>query len=338
MGRMWTLAMGILTADAADDGSCFAWFPAKIAASIENTDLNEISGMVSSRAHANILWAHNDAGNTATLYAIGVDGSDMGAFFVPGALNEDWEDIAVGPCGADADDCSCLYLGDIGDNDSVRSGGVLYRLAEPEPASGSLGQTPVPEAIPFRYPDGARDAEALLVHPLTGETLILTKGDPAGVYAFPDSPPVAGAEVELTLIATLDLTASGAESPQITGADISPRGRRVVVRTDADVVLFDVETTLAAAFSESQQPLPGPPEQDAEAIAFSIDSTVLYLAGESLLPELWEIRCVGVESDTADSADPLTDCPEPDETCGCRGESAMVLLGLLPLLWRRRSS
>ena len=332
---MLILSLSSLTATAADDGSCYAWLPAKIVASIENDALDEISGLAASRAHANILWGHNDAGNVATLYAIGLDGGDGGAVFVPGALNEDWEDIAVGPCAATAEDCSCLYIADIGDNEQIRGGGVVYRLPEPDIVSGGQGQSEIPEALPFRYPDGPHDAEALLVHPISGETFIITKSDPAGIYAFPTSPPVGGEEVELVLIATLDLTALGVDSPFITGADFSPRGRRVVVRTDADVVMFDVSTTMADAFDNGQAPLPDPPEQDAEAVTFSIDGTALYLAGESIAPELWELRCVGMESDTADSADPLADCAEEPVPCGCRGSGAVGLLPLL-LLWGRR--
>lgn len=336
---MLILPLLSLPASAADDGSCYAWLPAEIVASIEHDDLDEISGLAASRAHANILWGHNDAGNVASVYAIGLDGADGGAVFIPGAENADWEDIAVGPCATEDDGCSCLYIADIGDNDLTRGGGVVYRLPEPDIVSGGQGQSEIPEALPFRYPDGAHDAEALLVHPISGETFIITKSDPAGVYAFPSSPPVGGEEVELVLIATLDLTALGVDSPFITGADFSPRGRRVAVRTDADVVLFDVSTTMADAFDNGQAPLPDPPEQDAEAVAFSVDGASLFLAGESVAPELWELRCVGMESDTADSADPLADCEEEAERCGCRGSGAAGFLPLL-LMWggRRRSS
>ncbi|MFT5679551.1 MAG: hypothetical protein ACI8RZ_000455 [Myxococcota bacterium] len=333
---MLTLPLLSLIATAADDGSCDAWLPAKIVASVENNALDEISGLVASRTHANILWGHNDAGNDALIYAIGVDGADNGEVFIYGAINEDWEDIAIGPCASTDDGCSCLYIGDIGDNDLTREGGVVYRLPEPDLVTGDgQGQGDAPEALPFRYPDGAHDAEALLVHPISGETFIITKNDPAGIYAFPSSPPAGGPEVELVLIATLDLTAFGVDSPFITGADFSPRGRRVAVRTDADVLLFDVSTTMADAFSDGPDSLPDPPEQDAEAVAFSVDGTVLYLMGESVAPELWEIRCVSMESDTADTADPLMDCEEEEESCGCRGSGAAMLLPLM-LLWRRR--
>ena len=111
---MQTILLLISTAIAADDGSCYAWLPAEIVASVENKELVEISGLVASRQHANILWGHNDAGNVASLYAIGTDGADMGTFFVPGAENVDWEDIAIGPCAPGAEECGCLYIADIG--------------------------------------------------------------------------------------------------------------------------------------------------------------------------------------------------------------------------------
>ncbi len=66
------------------------------------------------------------------MYAIGPDGSDLGAFDIAGAFAFDWEDMAAGP-GTDPA-TSNLYFGDIGDNFSIRGGRItVYRVPEPEP-------------------------------------------------------------------------------------------------------------------------------------------------------------------------------------------------------------
>ena len=75
--------------------------------------------------------------------------------------------MARGPCqGGDAAGGSCLYFGDMGDNRESRSYCAVYRVREP--AAMTSGLEVAAEALPFQYPDGSHNAEALLVHPVTG--------------------------------------------------------------------------------------------------------------------------------------------------------------------------
>src|SRR4030095_11796189 len=83
--------------------------------------------------------------------------------------------IGPGPQGGQ----SYLYVGDIGDNNHVRSSVVVYRAPEPNvdighpPGNGQmLGNV---DALVLHYPDGAHDAEALAVDPDTGDIVIVTK-------------------------------------------------------------------------------------------------------------------------------------------------------------------
>jgi hypothetical protein len=111
------------------------------------TGLTEASGLVLSRG---LLWTHDDSGGPATLFGISTRGRLVKTVAVPGAANVDWEDIAARG--------STLYVADIGDNAVQRTGVVVYKLA---------GAT---TAIALRYPDGAHDAETLL---LDGDTLVI---------------------------------------------------------------------------------------------------------------------------------------------------------------------
>ncbi|MFD2083575.1 hypothetical protein [Actinopolymorpha cephalotaxi] len=107
------------------------------------------------------------------------------------AENVDWEAIAPGPD-------QRVWVGDIGDNTRVRDRITIYRFREPS----STGDQPVEwSRFRFRYPDGAHDAEALLVDPRTARVYVVTK-DPGGgaIYAAP-STLVAGTTATLTKVA-----------------------------------------------------------------------------------------------------------------------------------------
>ena len=67
---------------------------------------------------------------------------------------------------------SCIYVGDVGDNAAKRKRITVYRIAEPTDAAGSATVTDVFHAT---YPDGAHDAEALLLAP-DGRLHVVTEG------------------------------------------------------------------------------------------------------------------------------------------------------------------
>ena len=78
--------------------------------------------------------------------------------------NRDWEDISVGP-GPKGE--SYVYLGEIGDNAGIHPEIKLYRFPEPQKPGYYLEIEP--EVAVLNYPDGAKDAETLMVDPWTGE-------------------------------------------------------------------------------------------------------------------------------------------------------------------------
>jgi MYXO-CTERM domain-containing protein len=243
------------------------------------------------------------------------------------------------------DPCTCLHLADLGDNDLERGGGVIYRIAEPGVGrSATRTSLAVLDEIHFVYPDGAHDAEALLVHPETGEVLILTKADSTRVYAFPTIPPQpasASNPSELSFVTALDITACGASEAQVTGGAVSPRGYRVVLRTDEDLVLFSgaIGSPLENLLQGQPVALPTPPPGRGEAVAFGPDGQRLYLVGEGENPGVHAVDCASFVSDGEDAWDPLVEC---EAGCGCGGGSQrsllLALLALAGLGLRRRQS
>src|SRR5438105_1945139 len=64
---------------------------------ISFSELTEASGVVASRNNSNVLWTHNDKGDSARIFAIDTQGRKLGVYTLLGATNVDYEDIGLGP-------------------------------------------------------------------------------------------------------------------------------------------------------------------------------------------------------------------------------------------------
>ncbi|HEX2191532.1 MAG TPA: hypothetical protein VHG51_21650 [Longimicrobiaceae bacterium] len=233
--------------------------------------VHEASGLALSRRSEGVLWTHSDAGRPEVL-AVAADGTVRGTVRIAGAGAEDWEDVAVGPCAGG----SCLYVADIGDNDASRARVTVYRVPEPDPADGASRPA---EALHATYPEGPQDAEALFVD-AAGRIHVVTKGEtgPVDLYRFPERPQ-AGSVSRLERVAVL----SGAEVPRperVTGADASPDGRWVALRT-LESVAFHPYEALAAGRPDGavRFDLSAAGEAQGEGIAVG-EGGVVYLASE----------------------------------------------------------
>jgi hypothetical protein len=142
--------------------------------------LPEVSGIVQS-GQPFVLWMINDSGDEPVVYAVHLRGGQVFRHKLAGAVNVDWEDIAIAPSNAEADSLGSipteLYIADIGDNNAKRKSISVYRIAEPDVFSSTTIPDAGVEKFELVYPDGPRDAEAMLVDPLTREIVIVTKRD-----------------------------------------------------------------------------------------------------------------------------------------------------------------
>jgi hypothetical protein len=193
---------------------------------IQDSAIAESSGLVA-RVGSKQLWTINDSGNLPRIYCLSLIGASCGTWDVTGTTNDDWEAIAAGP-GPDPD-LRYLYLGDIGNNALNPKNPVVYRVQEPDPALrvAPVASSSPAEVLSFVYPDGPHDAEALLVHPQTGDVYIIAKEANAGVYKA-SAPFDSAAPIPLERVARLSIFGSFSD---ITGADISPDGRHLAVST-----------------------------------------------------------------------------------------------------------
>ncbi len=229
-------------------------------------DIHESSGVAVSRAHAGTFWTHNDSGDPI-LFAVDAQGRTAGRVRLAGASVEDWEDIALAPCPAGGD---CLYVADIGDNDAERASITVYRV--PEPAPGASESAPA-TAVRLRYPDGAHDAEALFV--LNGAIHVVTKGESGPIILY-RAPANAGTGAEATLERVRELSPGKVGRPErITGADASPDGRWVVMRTLHEAAFYPAaELAGTGALSPRRVDLRGLDEKQGEGIGFAPDGSV----------------------------------------------------------------
>lgn len=260
-------------------------------ASLQNQSVKESSGIAASRRNTGVFWTHNDSGDGPFVYAFDKQGRHRGVWRVADADAQDWEDMALGP--GPKQDGSYLYLGDIGDNDRKRAQIIVYRVEEPRVTSAdaltnakSPRTTTPADVIRLTYPDGKHDAEALLVHPSTGDIYIVTKvrGAPAGVYKL-KQPAGSG---EFTLAYLGEFRFPNQMLGFITGGAVSPEGHRVVLCDYFGACELLLPDKPGTAFDDiwKQQPVTveisgvGGIRRQGEAICYRADGKALLATSE----------------------------------------------------------
>jgi hypothetical protein len=264
-----------------------AYGPAKQVGTITSPALPEISGMTAASVVRGGWWVENDSGNTPDLHLISGKGKLLATVRVRGATNVDWEDLASVPA---ANGRRTLYLADIGDNDHVRDDLVVYRIAEPSRRARSVAAT----ALPFRYPDGRHDAEALFVDPASGRIYVLTKtldtnAEPCRLYRFP-LPLRPGTRVTLERVGGR-FAKLVAPVQVVTGAAVSPDGTRLAIRTYFDAWEFHSRagSPFASVFEAPFEHIVLPLERQGESIAYTSDGKALETTSEKLPAPIWRL-------------------------------------------------
>ncbi|WP_236644380.1 hypothetical protein [Sorangium cellulosum] len=251
-------------------------------------DIDECSGVVASGLHPDALYVHNDHGDDPRFFAIGLGGALRAEVDVAGAAAVDWEDIARGPCRTG--EGSCLFLADIGDNDSERDSYAVYSVREPDALDGAP-RASTAEVFVISYPDGSHDAEALLVHPTTGALTVVTKVNKgiSEVYELP-ALPAAGAPATLVRAGSIQPPAGSA---RFTGGDVHPDGAGVLLRTSSHVFYYPMtpDQTVAQALAGSPCMLPSADEEQAEAIAWMPGGWDYVMIGEGKKEPIHRVSC-----------------------------------------------
>ena len=238
MCRRLLFVLVLVTAALSFAQPCQRWGAAERLGLLDDDALREVSGLAVSALVPERLYSVSDSGSPyfylSDLQGEGLQRVRVGSL---GNVARDLEALAVGPCGGG----SCLVLGNIGGNNSIRDRVEIIAVEE---------QRDFAERVTPRYrhalvyPDGPHDAEGLAVHP-NGDLYVLSKEtvSPFGTAAARLYRVRAAqwqtdtrAPLPLRLVATLDLRAlSGSAfdllSHLATGLDIAPDGSRFLVLT-----------------------------------------------------------------------------------------------------------
>ncbi len=250
-------------------------------ATLQDERLDEISGMVCSRILKGVIYVHNDSGGEAAVYLLDSLGNSVGTIEFLGTKNRDWEDIAIGP---GVDGRSYIYVGEIGDNNAVHEEVVIYRIPEPENINPNTQV--IPQKTTLKYPGGARDAESLMVDPISGDIFILSKRDSLNtLYRLP-ADKFGDGEAELEELNKLPFTSA-------TAADISADGSQILVKNYLTIFYWkrNPRETVMKAMSREPIQLPYSPEPQGEAIGFLPSGKAYYTLSEKrfdLVPVLYK--------------------------------------------------
>jgi hypothetical protein len=232
--------------------------------------VDEASGIADSKANPGYLWVEQDSGNPRELLLLSHNGEFLKKIYIKPAFNRDWEDMALG--NGPADGKKYIYVGDIGDNNLAFSTYAIYRFEEPTSTTDTVFSC---DKISFVYPDGAHDAEAMLVDDQSKDIYIITKRDnPSRVYkiAYPQSTNTVNTAVPE---GSLGVTA-------ITGAAVSPDGRDILLRTYLGVMRWKRNNgqSLVQALMTTPDTLTTQLEPQGEALCFKNDNSGFFSLSE----------------------------------------------------------
>lgn len=239
--------------------------------------IDEASGLADSRTIEGYLWTHQDSGNPPSLFLIRKDGQEIRSYVVEGASNRDWEDMAAGP--GPREGVSYLYVGDIGNNEANpnTTEHVIYRIPEPLSLESTLPRERT-EPIRYTYPDGPRDAETLLLDPLTKDLYIVSKELAGAVlYRLPFPQPTDGTLIQAQRIGDVPGVVLA------TGGDISADGREIMVKTYTAVYYWQRkagERIEEVLLRTALKMLPYELEPQGEAICFDKDGSGYFTLSE----------------------------------------------------------
>ncbi|MDQ4037558.1 MAG: hypothetical protein M3313_04225 [Actinomycetota bacterium] len=250
-----------------------------------------------------------------------------------------------------------VWFADIGDNGLSRSTIALITVTY-DPGQSETDE-PAPVVYRLAYPDGPRDAEALLLSS-DGTPYVVTK-DPTGrseVYR-PTGALDASAEVAMEKVAELEFPMTGtpggpigrAGQVLVTGGAVAADGSHIALRTYTDAYVWAMSGSDVAAALQADPvavvALPDAPQ--GEAISFAADSRSLLLGSEGVGSVITVVPATRPSGEPTTDAAGATQSEAPSTALASSTPGGTVFAGLLAvvvatgLIWivlrvRRRGS
>ena len=263
--------------------------PGKEVCRFQDPQIVESSGLI---ARDGLFATVNDSGDSGRVFVV-----DAATCRTVGVTS--WDDDAEDVEGLAPYDDEVL-VGDIGDNLVRRESVRLLRVPV-----GRGDRTVTPTTYEITYPGGARDAEALLVHPQSRRVLVASKGLMAGIlYAAPERLSTSRPNRLEPVLDVLGLVTAGA---------FFPDGRHFVLRSYSRAVVYTYPGL------ESVGDVALPDQQQGEGIAVDERGRV-FLSSEGQqapvlrldLPRRIERAVAAPEPSPDPAPDPTSEDVEPD--------------------------
>jgi hypothetical protein len=270
---------------------------------IADEQINESSGLARSLRQSDAIWVHNDSGDTARLFLVGLDGRTRGIFPLKDVPHPvDWEDM----CGFSVGGEPWLMIGDVGDNatnrhiltpdEGEKRACRLLLLKEPVLKDwGAQDSVPVHTTIIFEYDDGPHNCESIAVDTERGECILVSKSKSTpldcGIYVVP-----------LTLKAGITTaTARRIGSLNIynaTAMDIAADNHRMVIISFRGASI--VERTSGETWGDAIKREPVftilPKRKGGESVCFGRNRDELLLNSEHVRQPLWSVTISASEA------------------------------------------
>jgi hypothetical protein len=232
--------------------------PADPVFTFQDPEIDESSGLV---ARDGLFITVNDSGDTARVFAVDPATGETVGHTTWDA--EPTDDEALAPAAHSTD----VWVGDIGDNLADRDSVTITRVPT---GRGELSGAVA--SYELKYPDGAHDAETLMVDPVNGQVLIASKGIMGSIYAAPR--PLTPGVNELKRVG---------EAPGIaTDGAFFPDGKHLVIRN------YDSATFYTYPGLKEVGEMPLPAQQQGEGIAVTPDGHV-YVCSEGVESPVLEV-------------------------------------------------
>jgi hypothetical protein len=222
-----------------------------VAGTLDLAVVGEASGLALSVRNRGTVYVLDDGPGSTGVLAIDTTTGTRTTVTVEGFDGRDTEGLAVGACGRRRPQRTCLFIGDIGNNQGAWTSVRVWRVREPDLSAGATDRGRRAElrvtgdVATYTYPGAPVDAEALLVD--AGRPYLITKERPDPDTGRTRAPSLLGARrfADGTL---RDLGTLKVPEPRrggllgalvgnvVTGAELA--GGRVVLRTYDHVLVY----------------------------------------------------------------------------------------------------
>jgi hypothetical protein len=232
---------------------------------VTSDKITEASGIASSVTLPGCYWTHNDSGNKPEVYLLNSKAALVSTIKLDGVSNRDWEDIAegIGPVKGKY----YVYVGDIGDNHGIRKHIRIYRFEEP-PKKPAVKEHISPDVLTLHYPNGARDAESLMIDPVSKHIYIVSKREKqVSLYKADNLFFKDGDDVILEKLIKLPYT-------WVTAGNISKDGHHIVIKTLTTIYYWhrNSNESVEQAMAKPAKELPYITEKQGEGITITPDN------------------------------------------------------------------